>query len=312
MFKALSQILKDHGATIGPNVMPQLTTTIGRLIRTQAKDDGFRMRLKPAHRAIKKLAEKGLISVTPAPPGKTMLSPFNRPLVITATAKGLALFTDLERADITAEEIEKISSLYPELTAVRPKELLNRDLRDSDLDKKETAIVRYLAATCAHNRKPWCFPAQDTIVDSCGDWYNQPMHRRTLCRKLNGLEAAGWIQRITRPGSKERLPFLPVQENGKINWKFHSTVYILCKKALAWFKKTREVANKVFNYFRVPSMSQYNIQPHRVILGGELLRAPPPPKTVKEERPKRTFLSEDDLLVRRALLKRQAASLLGQ
>jgi len=108
------------------------------------------------------------------------------------------------------------------------------------------AIIRTLAGVGLSYGKPYCFPAQETILSLLEKYHETVCSRRTLNRHLHNLEVEGYFKRVRRHR---------VSKDGKI--LFNSTLYKFKGKLFKLMFYLGKQSNHFFRVFRVPWKAQY-------------------------------------------------------
>lgn len=111
----------------------------------------------------------------------------------------------------------------------------------------DLAIVTTLGAVALKHKKPYCFPSQAHICKLLRDIHKITISRRTLNRRLAGLELDRFFVRVRRHRRAE---------SGKII--FNTTLYKLKKKFFDFVGLLKRQTDRFFSLFRVPFLAQYH------------------------------------------------------
>lgn len=228
MFEVISQMSRDHGAPIGVELANPFAISIRGLAKEVEKNYGFRPSLKKTRRALESWLKEGLLKELPPPPCRSLISPYNKPRALAITKKGLDRLAASRRGDAPP----------------------GPDLLSLNLDRKDTAILNCLVATCNKNGKLYCFPSQETILNNCRKYGDEDMARSTLNLHLDRLEAGGFFKRKHR----HRL-----KADG--TWEYRSTLYILCARAWAWVKKGLAMLTKAASFLGIRQIGHNPLTP---------------------------------------------------
>lgn len=272
MLNALFLRLKKLACSDDEQDNNQTTITIGKLIREMGLRMGQRPSLKKVRRELEELANDGLIRIDPLPPGPKLLSPFNRPLLITLTESG--------RAHAILEQNKEAHPGNNDKPGRLPSSPGSKAMY---LSIKAQAVIDYLVSSCRHYGKNYCYPARETIVKNCREWYGVRMSTRSLDRILPRLEAEGWIRKVCR---HKKLP------DGK--WEFRSTLYELSGKLFAWAKKTAHKLGKFFAGLGSPDMANNLLLKKSIIRGDSTFSGVSPPILREKGAPTAKLLSDED------------------
>jgi len=90
----------------------------------------------------------------------------------------------------------------------------------SDISSRCYPLILCLSYLCGHGSKAYAYPTQSTLCQLLHRHYGISISRRTLCRWMAALEAAGYIRRIRR--IRRSLGGKP---------EYTSTLYIIQSKA---------------------------------------------------------------------------------
>jgi len=297
MTAMINSVLRSLAGQGNPQDGDYITTTIGKLSRQTAKEIGVYPKLREAQRFLKELEDEGFIYIDRGSKGIIRFDPYNRPLRIHITKKGMDYGAAADNRDIIKEQIKQEIYLVPDRQAGYPNDTPKTDRSSLELDRLDTAIMKTLVGLCDHFKKNYCSPGQQTIADRCRDWYGIKTSVRNLNRRLNYLEAAGWIKRINRNGKKqyafwEEHGKQKSKEKGKDNiWR--STVYLLSQKVWIWGKKIQTWARKLSAFLGLPKMADYITLRGGIVTGGSSPSGGLSPILREKGAPSGIFLSDE-------------------
>lgn len=130
------------------------------------------------------------------------------------------------------------------------------------VDSIKAAIAKTLLAIAKKYEKGYCYPSQRHILRLLRQRQWIDISLRTLNRYLKEMEEEGYFSRVRR---------LRCGQGGKI--VFCSTLYKLGGKLFNWVYKEVSWGKRLFSFFRLPKMAQY--ETHRVRYPSVVDKLPP-------------------------------------
>jgi hypothetical protein len=128
----------------------------------------------------------------------------------------------------------------------------------------DSAIVITLGSVALKYNKPYCFPSQAHILRLLFQHHGVTISRRTLNRRLKGLELDSFFQRVRRHFKGQ---------DGKI--RFNTTLYKLKKKFFNFVGLLKAQGLRFASLFRVPFPARYQGTTHKGSAGSIVDRPPP-------------------------------------
>jgi DNA-binding HxlR family transcriptional regulator len=123
------------------------------------------------------------------------------------------------------------------------------------VESRRSAILSTLFGIAMKYIRPFCYPAQVTILALLSKYHGINISRRTLNRDLARLVKDGFIDRMRR-----------LTRKGIMAGRFASTLYTLKRKAFKYVYGLKKWGDRVFSVFRVPRMAHNKSQRENEIL----------------------------------------------
>lgn len=114
------------------------------------------------------------------------------------------------------------------------------------MNNVDSAIVITLGSVALKYKKPYCFPGQQCILRLLAAHHGVKISRRTLNRRLKGLELDHFFKRVKRHFKGQ---------DGKI--RFNTTLFKLKKKFFNFVGLLKAQGQRFSSFFRVPFPAQY-------------------------------------------------------